>query len=297
MINIDRRIIIGSCITLSGSVLYVFMGLLSKKVGAHLLINQIIFLQSLAGLICASFFIKMKRYSYRQLFRKHEAIYFVRTAVSLGSIYALITGLHYISVFNALIIMNCTPFVIPVLRRVFFHKKIHPFIFPAVLIAFVGIMLILAPDRHIMEASVVIVVISMLCLAFSLLLLEKSKRTDPNLTIFYYFFYSTLVSSLILLFKQQALATSFYYLPSATVLGVLFFFIQLSVIFAAQYISSQLMSVLFYSEIIIALGVSMLFENLQLSQSLAIGTVLVLIGGLAVIIIENRVNLAEKANT
>ncbi len=281
-------------ITLSGSFLYVLMSLLSKKIGEQLLINQIIFLQSFSGLLCAIFFLKLQKYTWQQFFTEHKTNYLPRIAMSLVSTYALIDGLQYMSVFNALLILNSAPLIIPVLRRLFYNKKIHPLIFPAVFVAFAGLACILAPDRHIFEAPVFIVLFSMLCLSFSLLLLEINKNTDPNLSIFYYFFYSTLIIGTILFFKHQVQSISLHSLPTGIAIGILFFFIQLSVIYASEFISSQLISVLFYTEIIMALGVSILFENLQFKLNLLFGTLLVILGGVAVVFIEHTSKMLKK---
>lgn len=287
MLNLDRSIVLGTLITLAGSLLYVVMGMLSKKIGLHLAVNQIIFLQSVSGLICAACFVKIKKYRWCELFTKHSIVYVLRIAMSLGSVYALIYGLQHINIFNALIILNSVPLVIPFLRKLFFKTRIHPGIFPAILIGFTGLIMILSPDRHIIDSPMLLIIVSMLCLAFSLLLLDKNYRTDPNLSIFYYFLYSSLVTSCIVISEHQT-QIGLIDLPLGIVIGILFFFIQLSVIFASQYISSQLISVLFYAEIIMALCASIIFENLHFTYFLAIGTLLVLLGGIGAVLIENQ---------
>lgn len=286
MFSINRNILLGIIITLSGSFLYVLMGALSKIASKNLLTNHIMFLQSFTGLLCASYFIKIKKYKWQQLLAKQKSIYLARIVMSLASVYTLIYGLQYVSIFNALVILNSAPLIIPLLRKILFKKNIHFFIFPSILLAFAGIALILGPDRHIIEAPIFIIVISMLCMSFSLLLLEKTQNTDPNLSIFYYFLYSSLVTISLLMYQHQFFNMPTQYAPMGMVIGVLFFLIQLSVIYAARYISSQLISVLFYAEIIIALFASILLEDVKLNHYLLIGTALVILGGLAVILIE-----------
>jgi len=288
MFKISRNILLGIIITLSGSFLYVLMGALSKIIGKHLLINHIMFLQSFAGLLCASYFIRIRKYKWRQLLAKQKSIHLARIVMSLVSVYALIYGLQYVSIFNALVILNSAPLIIPLLRKLFFKKKIHFFVFPSALLAFAGIVLILRPDRHIIEAPIVIILVSMLCMSLSLLILEKMQDTDPNLSIFYYFLYSSLALGLLLMYQHQFFSMSMQYAPIGMVIGVLFFLVQLSVIYAAQYISSQLISVLFYAEIIIALFASVLLEGMRLNNYLLMGAVLVILGGLAVVLIENK---------
>jgi drug/metabolite transporter (DMT)-like permease len=213
-------------------------------------------------------------------------VYVARIVMSLVSIYALIYGLKYASVYNALVILNLSPLVIPILRRVFFKKKINRWLFPAVLLAFTGIILILAPDSHLIQASMAMILLSMLCMSLSLLLLETTSDTDPNLSIFYYFLLSTLIVSFVLCFQPLNSLMTFSDIGLGVLGGVLFFFVQCSVIYAAKYISSQLIAVLFYAEIIFAMLASVILENLQLNVYLMLGTVFVISGGLAVLFIE-----------
>lgn len=294
MFKISRNILLGIIITLSGSILYVLMGALSKIIGKHLLINHIMFLQSFSGLLCASYFIRIRKYKWRQLLAKQKSIHLARIVMSLASVYALIYGLQYVSIFNALVILNSAPLIIPLLRKIFFKKKIHFFVLPSALMAFAGIVLILGPDRHIIEAPIVIILISMLCMSLSLLILEKTQDTDPNLSIFYYFLYSSLTIGSLLIYQHQFFSIPMQYVPMGMVIGVLFFLVQLSVIYAAQYISSQLISVLFYAEIVIALFASILLEDMRLNNYLLMGTALVILGGLAVVLIENKSQSISK---
>ncbi|VVC76060.1 hypothetical protein AQUSIP_13620 [Aquicella siphonis] len=294
--RLDRNILTGILITLSGSFFYVLMGSLSKLAGKQLSLNQILFLQSITGLSCAVYLIKIRRYSFRQLWRRDQRYYLLRIIFSLGSIYALIAGLRQMSVFNALVILNSSPLIIPFLRKMLFGKKINLSIFPAVICAFSGITLILSPDPHIFDASFVIVLISMLCMTFSLLVLERQQDARPDLSIFYYFFYSSLITGALLIFRGESLPYPGFFLVTGLLIGVLFFLVQLSIIHAASYISSQLISVLFYSEIILALISSLLFEHLEFTANHAWGIILVIVGGSMTTLIEQKFSDATKAN-
>lgn len=288
MININRKIVLGILITLSGSCLYVLMSVLTKIIGKHLLVNHILFLQSFFGLLCSCYLLRIKKYKWQMLLAKHKPIHLARIAMSLASVYALVYGLQYMSIFNALVILNSAPLIIPLLRKLFYNKKIHFFTFPSVILAFAGVVLILGPDHHIVEPPILIILISMLCMSFSLLLLEKIQDTDPNLSIFYYFLYSSFVIASILIYQQQFFSMPMKYIPLGMVIGVLFFLVQLSIIYAARYISAQLIAVLFYAEIIIALFASILLEGMKVNNNLLLGILLVILGGWAVILIENK---------
>src|SRR5438067_685451 len=112
MFKINKNILSGIITTLSGSFLYVLMGALSKTISKHLLINHIMFLQSFSGLLCACYLMRIKKYKWRQLLAKQKSIHLARIVLSLGSVYTLIYGLQYVSIFNALVILNSAPLII-----------------------------------------------------------------------------------------------------------------------------------------------------------------------------------------
>lgn len=295
-LKLNSHILTGVIITLAGSFSYVLMGSLSKVADNHLALNQIMFLQSLAGLLCSACLMKKRQYSVHDLWRKYKHHYLLRIIFSLGSIYTLIAGLQQMSIFNALVILNSSPLIIPFLRRILFGNRISTLTYPAVICAFAGVALILTPDRQIFNGSFMMVAISMLCMTFSLLVLEKYQNAEPELSIFYYFFCSTVITGTIMIVHRQSLPLTELSMALGLIIGILFFLVQMSVIHAARYISSQLISVLFYSEIILALFSSILFEHQPFTLNHAAGILLVIGGGSMTTLIEQKFSLA-KSNT
>ncbi|MBA3661124.1 MAG: DMT family transporter [Gammaproteobacteria bacterium] len=291
--KLNKYTLLGIAITLVGSLCYVLMSAVSKITGQHLSINYIIFLQSLSGLLCSGIFLKISGYRWKQLWRSKQTFYLPRIVLSLASIYSLIYGLKYVSVFNALVILNSAPLIIPLLRFIILKKKINSWIFPGVLFAFFGMLLILAPDQHIIEPAILVIIFSMLCMALSLLCLENYRTADPKLAIFYYFLLSSIIVASLLMTQPEFFNFSIRYISLGIIIGILFFFVQLSVVYASRYISSQLISILFYSEIMMALLASMIFENLQPNFYRLLGSGLVILGGLLVVLIENKENVLK----
>ncbi len=286
MLSNYNRVLHGTLIALGGSFIYVIFGILSKLIQTQLSFSHLLFLQSIAGLSCAVTIIRMQKFDWSLLWTDFHYIYLVRIIISLASMFSFIYGLKYVSVYNALVILNICPFIMPILRFIFFRNKIHNKIFVPILFAFCGIILILSPDQQILHLSTLTIVASMLCMAFSLLLLEHKNNTSPVLAIFYYFLVSSIITGFAILFFHQTESLSFNTITLGLITGVMFFLVQLSLIYATRYISSQFVSVLFYSEIIFALIASLLMGSMQWSVTLLIGTIFVLIGGYTIFYIE-----------
>ena len=291
MHNTNKNILLGTIICLSGSFCYVLMGTMSQLFGKYFLLNQLMFLQSLAGLACSGYVMHSKEYSLTRMYREFKLIYLARGALSLTSIYALIFALRHMSIFNALIILNTTPFLIPFLRRLFLGVRIHKFIFPALFVAFSGVVLILSPDGNLVGVSTLVMFISMIALSLSLLVLEHKEHTDKELSLFYYFLFSAAALFVLLAANHQLTNIPLHYTPIGLLIGIAFFFTQFFVINAAKYISSQLISVVFYSEIIMSLFVSMAMGTAAISTSIIFGITCVILGGIFVSMLEKYARL------
>lgn len=283
---------LGVITALVGSFMYVLMSVCSKHLSQTVEVYDILILQSYTGLICSFIFLKQKKYNWHTIIYTHNIRYAIRSLISLGSIYTLLIALQSVTVFNALVILNTAPLVIPLLRKVFYKKIIS---YQSMFIAtfgFIGIVLILSPNKALFDFSILLVICSMLCVAFSLLILENMPKYDPNLMVFYYFFYSS-----ILLTADQLIRHHLFY-PSASqlffgaLIGAMFFIVQCSIIQAARFISSQLIAVLFYSEVILSLLFSVYFENMAMTRYLLVGTLLVIFAGIHVIFLEH--NMQQK---
>lgn len=263
------------------------MSALSQLFGKYFLLNQLIFLQSLSGFACATYFLYAKGHTPNSIYRNFKFIYLARAALSLASIYALIFALQHMSVFNALIILNTSPFIIPFMRKFFFGVRIHKLVFPALFVAFYGLTLILSPDRHLIGTPTIVMLISMLALSLSLLVLEHKEHTDRELSIFYYFGFSTAALFIVLAINQQ-FNIPLHYAPLGFLIGIVFFFTQYFIIKAANYISSQLISVLFYSEIIMSFLLALVMGTAAITPPILIGIGCVVLGGISVTFLEKH---------
>ena len=194
--------------------MYVVFGILSKYIQHYLTFNYLIFLQSITGFLSSIIFLHFNKFKWHLLWKKFHLIYGIRIIVSLASMYAFIYGLKFVSVYNALVILNFCPFLMPVLRFVFFKQKIHSGIYAAILLAFVGLTLILSPDHYIFYLPTLIIVASMLCMAFSVLFLEHKSNANIYLSIFYYFLFSTLITGSALIISHNIVTESWYFTDS-----------------------------------------------------------------------------------
>lgn len=283
----SKQIIIGSILTLTCSLLYILMGVIAKSLDTRLSLGIIIFLQSVAGLVCAILFIK-NTYSFTEIIKQQQPSHLSRSIFSLASTLTFIYGLKFVSIFNALVIMNTSPLLMPFLRKALIGKSIQNTPYVAILIALAGIIFILKPDETIFDYHILIIGISMITMAASLIIIEKNNHIDPLLSIFYYFFYSFIFSAIYILIHFKSFFATTSDLCLGLLAGIIFFFVQVSVVYAANLISSTLISILFYAEVIMGLIISIIQHEAKPTLIILTGVIMVISGGLISIYSENK---------
>lgn len=291
-----KAMLSGIAITLMGSIAYILMSINIKQLNHALVPLDILFMQSLSGLLCSLlFFIFIKPRSILKMVLNHHPLYFWRSIISFISVYLFTYALIHVRIFNALLILNTAPLAIPFLRKLVYKKEIHFQMLMAALIGFLGLMLVLSPDKNIFDRSIMFIFLSMIAMSLSLLILENHKTIDASSMIFYYFFYSSAIMLVITFFHSFAHLT-YPIMVQASFIGILFFLVQASIIFAATFISSQLIAVLFYAEVLLSMIYSMYFENLKPTTFIIIGTMLVILAGIRAIMLEYKSKLISETN-
>lgn len=288
-----RKVILGVAITLAGSCLYVFMNICIKYMLSDLAPSHILLLQSLSGFLCIVLLLKQQNYRLTALILSHKRNYLLRNLFSLASIYCLLIALPSVRIFNALVILNSAPLVMPFMKKFFRQDLLQNKSLLVALLGFVGIILILAPNKQIFSYGTIIIILAMFFMALSLMMLENQPGLDANLMLFYYFFYSVTILSMISL-PVALRGLSVLSLLIGILVGVVFFAVQWSIIAAAQLISAQLIAILFYSEVVLAWLFSTLFEDLHLTPASLTGTILVILSGIFAIGMEPKSDNASQ---
>lgn len=288
-----QSIMVGVTLTLSGSVAYLLMSVQIKQLGMQFSPFFILLLQSFAGLICSILLLWYCGYNLRKVLTYTQTFYFWRSIVSFISVLTFTFALLHIKIFNALLVLNTAPLALPFLRWIFLKKVLDVQLLIFILLGFCGLIIILSPNRDIFDSYTLLAVFSMIAMALSLLILEKQPAYDAKLMIFSYFFYSSF-AMLTIISRDTLPALSHLDYARGFYIGALFFIVQASIILAAKYISSQLIALLFYAEILMAMGYSLRYEQLKPTMSLLLGTLMVIVAGIQAIYFEQKQKISES---
>lgn len=218
-------------------------------------------------------------------FLKSEHYTFLIGRAIFGTIasFCYTISIHFIPIVNGTLLFNTAPIFIPLLATFFLKEKIKKSVWFAVLIGFIGIIIIIKPTREIFtQTGNLVGVFSGISLAIAYLLMKLLSSTDPAVRIiFYYLGIGTLIQ-IPLLFLSDGLPTSescFY-----AILGGLFLVVaQLSLVKGYQYAEASQIGIYQYSSVIFVGLFDWLLWKVAPTMSDVFGIILVALAGMVII--------------
>ena len=278
---------LGASLTLLSALAYAFTASLVKHAGSAINLPVLVFIQSLTCLILILPIMAKTKRHWRTVYPiKHV----FRTLFSLGISYFLFYAVRKIPLVNGVLLANTAPLMVPFLGALFFSQKINHRLWVPLAIGFAGILIVLHPGATPINTGSGSALMAGLSMAMSMLFVRQTSDKDNSLTIvFYYFLYSTLISGLVSIFFWQALPTQLWLIAFA--IGALFFIVQVALTFALKFIRADIASSLYFSNIIFAAIIAIIFWQTMLSRQLMFGVVVTIIGGLLTIRVATKKKL------
>lgn len=280
---------IGISMTLLSAFAYAVLTAIVKSQSAMVPLPIIVFVQSLVTLllILPIIFKNGMRTAIQTLRSPHIFTHLIRTLFSLGISYFLFLAVAYIPLVNAVLLANTAPLLVPFIAYFFLRQKINHNLWIPILIGFAGITIVLHPNLHNFNFASLAALAAGFCMATSMLLVRKTASKDSSITIsFYYFLFSTIVSGIIVIWFWIPLPLHTFLILIAE--GVIFFIVQFSLAIALKNAPAELVSSLYYSNIIFAAIIEMIIWKSGLSFLTISGIILTAVGGILCIRAQSR---------
>lgn len=213
-------------------------------------------------------------------------LHFLRSIFSQGISYLLFSAVLFIPLVNAMLLSNTAPLIVPFIAYLFLSQQINHKLWLPILIGYTGVVLVLHPDARLFNPAAFLALGAAVSLGSTMLTVRKLSSTESTETIAFYFF---LLSSM-----TSGIIASRYWIPLNTtmlltmlVIGVLYFLTQYSSTLALRYANAQLVSALYYSNIIYATLLSYFIWHTLPTTMTFLGMTLIIIGGIYCIAIEH----------
>lgn len=191
-------------------------------------------------------------------------------------------SIHYIPIVNGTLLFNTAPLFIPLISLFFLKAKIAKSTWLAVLIGFVGVIVIIKPtDAIFTQTGNLIALFSGISLAIAYLLMKILTATDPGIRIIFYYLGIGMLMQLPLLF----------FTPPPTLEGCLYAFgaglmllsAQVALVRGYKYASASQIGIYQYSSIVFVGLLDWLIWHTAPTPSEYIGIILVTLAGVIII--------------
>lgn len=277
-----HNLFLGVLFALSGAFLYSTQTALIKAQASILPpIPVVIFIQSVISLtLILPLMFKKGLIEVPQRFKTQQLkLQFLRTIFSLALSYALFYAVQYIPLVNAMLLANTAPLIVPFLAYLFLAKKINHRLWVPILIGFTGVALVLRPGSVILDPASLLALGAAVLMAATVISVRKLSKTDSTETTgFYFFLFSTIISGVIATQFWVPITSEMFLMM--LLIGVIYFLTQYASMNALRFASAQLVSTLFYSNIIYAAIISFVVWNTVPSLFTLCGMLLIVFGGI-----------------
>lgn len=299
----QSRELTGIALKVASVVVFVAMASCVKAAGEGVPAGQIVFFRSSLAMVPVLVYLAARRQLHTAFKTERLLSHFWRGLVGVTAMGCGFYGLTHLPLPDAIALGYTKPLVMVVLAALLLGETIRIYRWTAVLVGFVGVLIISWPLLTIFDGDfwqstqtmgVLAALTSAILAAFAMVLVRRLVETEKTPTIVLYFSLSaTLVSLATLPFGWVPLdQTSLLLLCSAGALGGI---AQILLTQSYRYAEVSTIAPFEYTSIILAIIVGYFIFGDIPQWSMLIGTAIVIAAGLFIIIREHRLGLERKA--
>lgn len=175
---------------------------IAKLLGDQTTVPTLLFVRCLVGTLALTPWMIAKWP--KSLYIQQKGAVFIRCLVGFAAFGFIFLAIERISLVNATLLNNSAPFFVPFFVWIYFKKVMDWKLWPAILVGFIGIALILRPTDKIFNWGATFALFSGMCLAISSIVLRKSShKENPTAYLFYYYFFGVVAAIPFLFFSWK----------------------------------------------------------------------------------------------
>lgn len=238
---------LGAALVALASFCVALMSALAKEIGQFTSTGVVVFFQNL---ICLLFIVPVAIHGgWASLRTEKIGLHILRAATGTAAWYALFFAITLMPLTNAVLLTFSAPLWMPLIAWVVSRQKSSRATWIGAAIGFVGVVLVLHPDREQLNIGALFALAGALFLAVAQMSVRWLSATEPTARIlFYYFLLATvLVAPIAWAEWQPVAAVAWIYLIAV---GCALFLAQLFIVFAYRYASAVKLGPLIYTVIV-----------------------------------------------
>jgi drug/metabolite transporter (DMT)-like permease len=289
-----EQLLVGAVLTTASFFCVALVSALGKVAGEGTSIGFVVLVQNLVPLVV------MAPLAFRggpDLLRTGKVgLHIIRAATGTACWYALFVAVKLIPLTTANLLTFSAPLWMPVLAWVVWRQRTSRYVWIGAGLGFVGIMLVLQPTGHAVNAGELLALGGALMLAIALIAVRALGATEPPVRVLLYYFTisSLLVLPLAVLDWRPPTSLSTWLLLLGV--GIAQFLSQIFIVFGYRYASAVRLSPIVYSVIVFSAIIDWVAMGHPPTPLIIAGMALVIGGGLFAILMRPRtVRAAPKA--
>ncbi|MCH9631519.1 MAG: Pseudopaline exporter CntI [Chlamydiia bacterium] len=257
---------------------YAFLGTLIKITEKSGATNEmIVFFRQTVGLITLSPFLMNDHKKFGGFKTDKLHLHILRVVASLSSMYCLVFALRYLPLVDALLLTYTRPLFIPIVVFIWFRKKWKKTTWLGLIVGFLGVTLILKPDKKMFDIAALIGLASAMFGAVAFTCIRRLTKTDSaNKILLYYLGFSIPIAAVPLISNWNTPSPKEWIL--LCVIGICGMIYQMTLTRAYQFAKAFKVASMLYSTIFFAAGFDYWLGDFSMDLIGLVGIVLVIVG-------------------
>ncbi len=178
-------------------------------------------------------------------------LHLIRVVASLCAMYCLVFALKYLPLVDALLLTYTRPLFLPIIVFFWFRKKWSKRTFIGIAIGFLGVALILKPDKKMFDIAALVGLASALFGSISFTCVRKLTKVDHTYTILLYYLILSIPVALLPMLIHWKTPTQFDWIM-LLIIGICGLIYQLTLTKAYQHAKAFQVSSILYSTVVFA---------------------------------------------
>ncbi len=194
----------GALCVLSASLTFAILGAVVKVVSLSLTNEMVVFFRN----FCSLFFILPWIWYSRPLGglrTSYFPLHLLRSMAGLGGMYCFFYVIARLQLSESFLLMSTAPLFIPIIAYIWIHEPVERKVRGAIVIGFIGIILILKPGTGVFQPIAFVGLGAGLTGALAMVSIRRMSSSEPTIRIVFYFtVFGTLISAIPLVWSWQS---------------------------------------------------------------------------------------------
>ena len=253
---------------------FVLMSVCIKATGDHLPLFQVVFFRNFFALLPLIFFIYFLKLNFRSI--NNFKLHILRAAIGITAMSLFFISLRYVPLVEMQTISYSSVFFISILSIFFLGEKIGHRRIIAIIVGFIGVIVILKPTTAIFSNYSILPLIASLFLSIAIIILKKILLTNNNILSVWVF--TTLCTLISLFFYNESwIWPNNFDLSLMIASGILGFIAQICLTKSYQLADASLLAPLDFSSVIWSFFLGYIFFAELISINVLIGGSIIIV--------------------